>query len=294
MTSTVDYSYSYPGAGTIAGAGYIGAERYLGTDGRCLTGWERDELLSAGLGIGLIWETAADRSLDGYWAGWNDATAANDYAGDLDAPVISIWYATDFGASQSQIDGPIYDYYRGVADYGGRPPRVYGGAPVIDMASQRLGYGPGWQAAAASWSNYELSPNACLLQEVAQIWGGAADTNIVLCPDENIDWLWGRSEGDWFTMATEEDLRRVVTEVVNSVLTTMYTGPRLLRLPPDPRVFELVYVDGNRYRRHVATQDEADALQWVDAVAGAPGDPPRDLADPELAGAIEALPWLET
>jgi len=179
VTSTVDYSYTYVGADQIAAGGYIGAERYLGYDGRCLTAGERDELLAQGLGIGLIWETAADRSLDGYWAGWNDAEAANAYADGLGAPVVSIWYATDFHASQAQIEGPIHEYYTGVRDSGGRQPRVYGGAPVIDHCVTHIaGYGPGWQAAAASWSNYQLSPNACLLQEVQQIWGGAADTNV--------------------------------------------------------------------------------------------------------------------
>jgi hypothetical protein len=292
MTSTVDYSYSYVGAGTIAGAGYVGAERYLGTDGRCLSGWERDELLGAGLGIGLIWELTADRCLDGYWAGWNDAVAANGYADGLGAPLVSIWYACDFHAQPDQIHGPIFDYYRGVADVGGRRPRVYGGAPVIEHMCAHLGYGPGWQAAAASWSDYRLSPNACLLQEVVQIWGGAADTNVVLCPDNEIDWLWGRSGGDWFDMATEEDLRRIVNECLNSKLAEFYTGPRLLRVPPDTRVFELVMVDGERHKRHIETQDEGDALQWVDAIAGGTGDAPRDVTDPDFVAVLKGLPWL--
>jgi hypothetical protein len=293
MTSTVDYSYTYVGASTIAGAGYIGAERYLGNDGRCLTAGERDELLASGVGIGLIWETAADRSLDGYRAGLNDAAAANDYADGLDAPVISIWYATDFHAQPDQIEGPISEYYRGAFEFGGRPVRVYGGAPVIDYMAWYLGLGSGWQAAAASWSNYGLSPNACLLQEVEQIWNGAADTNVVLCPDDEIDWLWGRSGGDWFAMATEADLRRVCDDSINAALTKFYTGSRLLRLPPDNRVFELVWRDGVRYRRHVTTNEEGRALQWVDAVAGGAGEPARDITDPTHAAAIGAIPWLD-
>jgi hypothetical protein len=292
MTSTVDYSYSYVGAGTIAGAGYVGAERYLGNDGRCLAAWERDELLAHGLGIGLIWETAADRSLDGYWAGWNDAVAANSYADQLGAPVVSIWYATDFHASADQIAGPITDYYSGADDYGGRPVRVYGGAPVIDRMYSDLGLGRGWQAAAASWSNYVLSPNACLLQEVQQIWGGAADTNIVLCPDSDIDWLWGR-EGDWFSMATEQDLRNVVSDEFNKKAAMLYEGSRLLRIPPDHRVFELVWHNKQRYKRHVPTADECEGLQWVDAVAGSPGDQARDITEPRYVAVFEALPWLE-
>jgi len=292
MTSTVDYSYTYVGAPTIAGAGYVGAERYLGYDGRCLTATERDELLAHGVGIGLIWETAADRSLDGYWAGYNDAASANSYADGLGAPVVSIWYATDFHASASQIAGPIHEYYCGVRDFGGREPRVYGGAPVIDHCVWHIaGFGPGWQAAAASWSNYTLSPNACLLQEVQQIWNGAADTNVVLCPDGDIDWLWGR-EGDWFDMATKDELREVVTEVVNDVLSRMYTGSRPITIPDDPGVYELTFdAEGRRVRRLIPTWDEINALRYVDAMAEADWlGTTRAVTDPAQVAAIRALP----
>jgi hypothetical protein len=293
VTATVDYSYSYVGADTIAGDGYAGAERYLGTDGRCLTTWERDELLGAGLGIGLIWETAADRSLDGYWAGWNDAIAANDYADRLGAPGVSIWFATDFHAAAGQIDGPITEYYRGARDVSRRPVRVYGGAPVIDRMCAVLGLGPGWQAAAASWSNYQLSPNACLLQEVEQVWGGAADTNVVLCPDTAIDWLWGRSgTGDWLDMASDDDVRRIVREELNSALAVFYTGSRPITIPDDPGVYELTFNgEGRRVRRLIPSWDEINALRYVDAMA----EPDflgttRPVTDPAHVAAIRALP----
>lgn len=299
MTGTVDYSWSYPGAGTIAGAGYIGAERYLGDDGRCLTGWERDELAGAGVGIGLIFESAADRSLDGYWAGHNDATDANDWANDLGAPAwVPIRYATDFHANQAQIDGPITDYYRGANDYGGRPVAVYGGAPVIDRMAAVLGLRSGWQAAAASWSNYVLSPNAVLLQEVEQIWGGAADTNIVLCPDDDIDWLWGRSEGDWFSMATEDDLRRVVNECLNSKLAEFYTGQRAVAAKGDGRVFEVLRDpthtgggEGALVRRYIPRPAQTKLLRYIDglAEAGFDGDV-RTITDPEMLDEFNALP----
>jgi hypothetical protein len=292
VTGTVDYSYSYVGADTIAGAGFVGAERYLGTDGRCLTTWERDELLGAGLGIGLIWETAADRSLDGYWAGWNDAIAANDYADRLGAPGVSIWFATDFHAQPGQIDGPITEYYRGARDVSRRPVRVYGGAPVIDRMAAVLGLGAGWQAAAASWSNYQLSPNACLLQEVQQIWGGAADTNVVLCPDHEIDWLWGRSGGDWLDMASDDDVRRIVREEINSALALFYTGSRPITIPDDPGVYELTFdAEGRRVRRLIPSWDEINAFRYVDAMAEADFlGQTRHVTDPAQVAAIRALP----
>lgn len=301
MTGTVDYSWSHPpgGYGAITDAGYVGAERYLGNDGRCITTNEVDGLLAVGAGIGLIWETTADRSATGgYWGGYDDGQAANHYADALAAPGhIPIRYATDFHAAQWQIDGPIFDYYAGVRDAGGRPPRVYGGAPVIDMTVYRLGYGPGWQAAAASWSNYELSPNAALLQEVAQIWGGGADTNVVLCPDNEIDWLWGRSGGDWFDMATEEDLRRVVTDVCNDILARMYTGQRAVAAAGDGRSFEVVR-DPNAtdpeealLRRYIPRPAQTKLLRYIDGIAEADwtGDS-RQITDPEMVEEFNRLP----
>lgn len=293
MTSTVDYSYSYVGADVIAGAGHAGAERYMGTDGRCLTVPERDELLAAGVGIGLIFESGADRSLTGgYWGGVDDAAWANRCADDVGAPWVPIRYATDYHAQPHEIDGPITDYYRGVADYDGRPPRVYGGAPVIDRMCAALGYGPGWQAAAASWSNYMLSPNADLLQEVEQVWGGAADTNIVLCPDNEIDWLWGR-EGDWFDMATEADLERVVTNCLNKMASSLYTGQRAAAATGDTRVFEVLRnpATGECVRRYIPRPAQMKLLRYLDALAEGDwtGDA-RQITDPEMIEEWNRLP----
>jgi len=276
-TQDVDYSWSYVGAQTIAQAGYVGAERYLGYDGRCITHRERDELLAWGLGIGLIWETAADRSLDGYWAGYNDAATANAYADDLGAPRdVSIWYATDFGASSGQIAGPIKDYYLGaqdgtrdIASY--RTPRVYGGAPVIEFMRWNLGYPMGWQSGAASWSDYRLSPEACLLQLVEQIWSGAADVNNILIADSEVTWLWGWGSpgtGDWFDMATEEDLRNIVHDVVNKALASFYTGQRAVHVDGDPAVYEVLRDgEGRLVKRHITSPDEIALLRYIDGLA---------------------------
>jgi hypothetical protein len=269
MTTTVDYSYTYVGADQIAGDGHLGTERYLGTDGRCITVWERDELLAEGLGIGLIWESAADRSLDGYWAGVDDAGEANYQADRLGAPGwVPIRYATDFHASHDQIWGPIREYHRGIVDAGGRPPGVYGGAPVIDMAWSEFGMRFGWQAAAASWSNYQLSPNAVLLQEVEQIWGGAADVNTVLVPDDRIDWLWGYSPGDDMT---EEDFARIQKMIDDSFAREVYrhvTGGRIVNL--DGRLCEpVIRGDGSRALRYIGSPEEIKALKAIDEAAEA-------------------------
>lgn len=93
-------------------------------------------------------------------------------------------------------------------------------------------------------------------------------------------------------MATDEDVRRIVREELNSALALFYTGSRWLRIPPDDRVFELVMVDGCRYKAHAEDGNEVGALQWADAVAGSPGDAPRDVTNPAHVAYFESLPWL--
>lgn len=288
MTELIDYSYSHPPVGDVVAAGYIGCMRYLGNDGRCITTPERDQLLGAGLGIGLIWETSADRVLDGGQAGRDDAASANKYADQLGAPWVPIYYCTDFHAQGGQITGPICDYYRCARDYGGREVRVYGGAPVIDHMHDVLGLVKGWQPAATSWSENRDSPYAAMFQQVAYVLNNSSDRNIVRCGDDEIDWLWGYEGG---FPVTEDELRRIVNEecgkVINSTLAKMYTGSRAVIVPDDPAVYEIGWCQGQRVRRHIKSQNEVNMLQYIDSVAGSPGvDAPRKITD---AGQIEAF-----
>jgi hypothetical protein len=284
----IDYSYSYPGADAIAAAGYIGAMRYLGGDDRCIQGWERGELLDAGVGIGLIWELAADRVLDGWSAGRSDADSANWWADSLGAPEHTpIYYCTDFAASDAQIAGPILDYYAGAASVGGRLVRCYGGAPVIETVRAALGTGPGWQAAAASWSDYRLSPDASMLQEVDQVFGNTADHNTVLVPSEHIDFLWGHD-----MPLTDDDLAKI-SRIIDERLASYYTGQRALQVPGETAIYELVHAGGDLYRRHIPEPGEMALRRYGDHLAEADwtGDA-RQITDPDLIDAFRRIPVL--
>lgn len=289
-TEILDYSYSRPQPfpQSIVDFPAIGVMRYLGNDSRCITNAERDQLQDYGLGIGLIWETSANRVLSGAVGGRQDAELSNNYANSLGAPGSTpIYYATDYHAQGNEITGPICDYYRAARDYGGREVRSYGGAPVLDHLHDHLGLRGGWQPAAASWSDYRMSPNAVMHQQVAFVLNNTCDTNFVLCGDDEIDWLWGYEGG---FPVTEDELRKIVnqetTNAINAAMQAMYTGPRALNIPDDPCVYELTWVDGKRVRRHITTPSEVSLLQYVDQVAGKPGDVPRTIKDP---GQIEAF-----
>lgn len=87
-----------------------------------------------------------------------------------------------------------------------------------------------------------------------------------------------------------DSIYRIVDDVLNQKLTAFYQGGRALKLPDDDRVFELVITGGGRYRRWLGP-DEIQALQYVDALAGAPGQF-RTVTDPAWAAALRSYPWV--
>lgn len=94
-------------------------------------------------------------------------------------------------------------------------------------------------------------------------------------------------------MATEEDLRRVVTDVVNDTLSRMYTGQRAVAAAGDGRVFELVRdpVSGELVRRYIPRPAQIKLLRYVDGLAEADwtGDA-RQITDPEMVDEFNQLP----
>jgi glycoside hydrolase-like protein len=230
--ATVDYSYARPGAQAIKDYGANGAMRYLGTDGRCITTGERDELLGAGLGIGLIWETTARRPADSGWTGGvADAQSANREADRLAAPGdCPIFYAVDFQPTSAELGGPIADYFRGALSVGGRPVRAYGCAAVLQHLCGDCGMFPdSWQCGAWSYAgtapgtpindggySLVLSPYASSYQAIGYVMGDQCDHNNQLVTSPY--WLWGVGSGAGDEM-TDEDWNRMA-----SLLNTMIVG----------------------------------------------------------------------
>jgi hypothetical protein len=78
--------------------------RYLSWDPKKnISRQEADALKRAGLGIVLVWETTANRALDGQQAGAADATAAAEQAIGAGLTGAPIYFAVDFDASASQL-----------------------------------------------------------------------------------------------------------------------------------------------------------------------------------------------
>jgi hypothetical protein len=230
----VDYSYGRPGGATIAGAGYLGAMRYLGNDGRCIFSSEVADLHAHGVGIGLIWETTADRTLDGYHAGVEDAGRADGEADELGAPVVPIFYCVDFAPDPGQLYGVISDYFAGARASTRRPVGAYGCASVMQaiVGDNKLAE-VGWQCAAWSYPGTApgtpindggwdliLSPYASMLQTIGYVLGDTSDHNNLLTGPPT--WLWTPDGGTWEDddMNTEEarlELTGQTTEPVHQV-----------------------------------------------------------------------------
>ena len=181
MTLLIDYSAARPTPATIKAAGYSGVMRYLSTDpGKNLQPAERDALLAEGLSIGLVWETTAARSADGFAAGAADAKAAEEQAAALGLPAgLPIFYAVDFDADPAAVKG----YFDGVHSVATRPVGIYGSLRVVDTALTGGWATYAWQSCA--WSGGVVSQRAHLYQRLRATVPNpisGTDENIVLRP----------------------------------------------------------------------------------------------------------------
>lgn len=109
----IDYAWQHPQPAQIRSAGYTAVIRYLSQDPtKDISPAEVLSLHANGLGIGLIWETTADRALGSTVAGQADGAAVHDRLHALGAPPGTPVLANlgDFVVVPSQL-GAIRAYY---------------------------------------------------------------------------------------------------------------------------------------------------------------------------------------
>lgn len=147
--------------------GYTFVGRYTVPEGswKALSLDEVKAITDAGLYIVSIWETTADRALDGNNAGYDDAQQAVSVAQGLGQPVgTPIYFAVDFDAQGFQFDA-IEDYMLGASEVlndAGYELGIYGSYSVVETMAARKVATYFWQTLA--WSHKQRSTKAALYQ----------------------------------------------------------------------------------------------------------------------------------
>jgi hypothetical protein len=119
-------------------------------------------LSSSGLNVVAIWESASDHaSYFSRLSGVDDSTSAYHQAQAIGQPARSaIYFAVDFDALETDIVGPINQYFRGIADgfaaAGGETPDyavgVYGSGAVCRALTQAGLADYSWLAMSRGWA----------------------------------------------------------------------------------------------------------------------------------------------
>jgi hypothetical protein len=279
MAKAADYSWARPAPEALTGAGFTAVLRYLSHEpAKNLSLGERDALHGAGLAVGLVWESTANRALAGYAAGRADAHIANAQADALGFPPGKVlFYAVDISTGP----GPVTDYFRGVEDADGRPVGVYGTYDVIEGLVGDGFVACGWQCAAwsgngagsgGSYDGRRLSRHACMFQRVAAVLGGSVDENVVLMDPS--PWAWHPDQP-----APEEDempLPEIWWCTRDSTWKTDVAGK-----PAGGDTYAFAYYPAAATVKFLANDEETNWIRWeIHAGGGNPAEREhRDVPD---------------
>lgn len=210
----VDFSFQRPSADEVKAAGYVGVVSYLSNspdknwdgvlpDGTRQRPGEAASFLAAGLCVGMVWETVADRATQGYPAGFADAQAANACADAIGAPsTAAIYFAVDENVGYDAVR----PYFEGAMAAKGRPCGSYGSQSVVEGFLADGGR-YGWQV--ATWG--DRSPQAHIFQEpnMASAISGTDVDSIQVA-----DWgAWSSQQGGFLDVLTPEQQQAVFDRV---------------------------------------------------------------------------------
>lgn len=180
MTKVADFSWARPGATALKNAGFTGVMRYFSYDftGKNINEVELKEYIGAGLDVGVVWESTANRARSGKQAGIDDATAAKNQAKAI-GYTGEIFFGIDYDASES--DQPaINSYAQGFKSVVGYS-NPYGGYWPLKRLQDAGLADKAWQTVA--WSGSNRLDQAVLLQDATTALNGQVDNNQVLKSD---------------------------------------------------------------------------------------------------------------
>lgn len=175
----IDIAWDRPTVADIKATGATWVARYFSHDPtKDLTAGEVQQYLADGLGIVTVFETTANRALDGYNAGMLDAQAAVAERASVGLPADApIHWAVDTDTDYNSVR-PYANGWASVIPKSQSGP--YGGFQVVDGA-RKDGWAYGWQTTA--WSNGQWSPLATIKQTGGTVLSGGADVDYAEVPD---------------------------------------------------------------------------------------------------------------
>jgi hypothetical protein len=196
-----DYAWHHPDPAAIRAAGYTAVIRYVSTDpAKDLTPQEASALHAAQLGVGLVYETTAQRAYGSSAAGQQDGAAMLARLRELGAPAATpaLVNIGDWAVLPQQV-GAIESYYAAYREQlaehqpgaGG-----YGTAGIITYLAASYPHDIWWQNAIDDLgkSGSVVSQAASIYQRIrplAAIAGGQYDENVYgFGPRPSPDW-WG-------------------------------------------------------------------------------------------------------
>jgi len=178
----LDYAWysgsSYPSPSCLKNAGVTFIMRYLSHDAsKDLTSTELKAMNDAGIKVGVVWETTADRMLGGYSAGVSDGQSAKSAADALGMAGIPIYFACDWDASESQ-QAAINSYLDGAASVVGRDRTgIYAGYWPLKRSLDAGKAKWGWQTYAWSGGNKDDRRNLYQYQNGVTVCSQSSDWN---------------------------------------------------------------------------------------------------------------------
>jgi hypothetical protein len=211
----LDYSQARPPLGKVKSNGYGGVYRYVCSDlseqglpGKRLTPAERDQILTAGLDLGLHGEDEAGASRAGYARGREQGKQWAGYAHDvLGAPAgMTIVAAIDYDTAGT-YPPVVADYLHGVRDglNGQFELGVYGSIYVVDAALAEHTAVHGVQTVA--WSHGKVSSWANLYQHGGSEFPGTDYNDVFRVPHGT----WLQTLGD---PVTQDEINAIAQQVL--------------------------------------------------------------------------------
>jgi len=268
-----DYAAGWkPGFGkSLKAAGYGFVMRYLGgSPSKDITKAEAADLLGAGVSIGLVYESTANRMLGGRTAGVADAIAAKAQAAAVGAPAsVSIYFAADFDVQPSQM-AACMAYMDGAASVLTAPRTgIYGGYAVVNAAK-------GHNKAFRLWQTFAWSGGKVLFG--LDLYQGHQSTVAGVTVDTNTSYtdagLWSKGGSDM----TKAETQKLIDDTLAAV-----TGGRVFE-------FAAGAFDHENGATKPATNTPSRKLgfDFAAKVAAAGGTLPKELK--LLGGVLELAP----